>query len=71
MASPIIREGAGQQALDDVDRFRQTLVALAAAGPAGADDVLVQAFAGAEPESEPIVAEEPQVAAPWATIAGW
>lgn len=60
MASPIIREDAGEQALDDVDRFRPALVALAPAGPAGAHDVLVQVFAGAEPESKAIVAEEPQ-----------
>jgi hypothetical protein len=60
MASPIIREGASEQALDDVDRFRQALVALAAAGPAGTDDVFVEALAGAEPEREAIVAEQPQ-----------
>jgi hypothetical protein len=49
-AVAVVRELAREQALDDVERFRQALVALAAAGPALADDVLVQPLAGAEPE---------------------
>jgi hypothetical protein len=52
------RHRARQQPLDDVDRLRQALMALDPARPAEADDVLVQAFAGAEAEAEPIVAEQ-------------
>ncbi|HEY1747394.1 MAG TPA: hypothetical protein VGG11_11620 [Xanthobacteraceae bacterium] len=41
----IVLELAGEQALDDVERFGEKLLALAAARPAGADDVLVQPLA--------------------------
>ena len=54
----IIGELARQEVLDDVDRFRQPLLALAPAGPAGADDVLVESLARTEPERETIVAEQ-------------
>ena len=69
--SSVVRQSAGQQALDDVDRFRQALVTLASAGPACADDVFVQPLSGPEPEREPVVAQSPSVAVPWAMIAGW
>ena len=58
--SPVVGEGACKQALNNVDGFRQALVTLAPPGPAGADDVLVQALSGPQSQREPVVAEQPQ-----------
>jgi hypothetical protein len=64
-------QAAREQALDDIERFRQALATLRSAGPTGPDDVLVQAFARAEPERESIVAEQPRGGRALAMIAGW
>jgi hypothetical protein len=45
-------------------------VTLADAGPALANNVLVQPFAGAEPEDKAVLAQPAIVAAPCAMIAG-
>src|SRR5205085_3700614 len=47
MLALIMRELSGEEPLDDVDRLRQALVPLADAGPAPADDVLVEPLARA------------------------
>src|ERR1700730_4825600 len=56
--SSVVCQIACQQTLDDVDRFRETLLTLAPAWPTDADDVLVQAFSGTKPKSESVVAEQ-------------
>lgn len=69
--SPVVGEGACKQALNNVDGFRQALVTLAPPGPAGADDVLVQALSGAQSELNRLLLSNPSVAAPCAMMAGW
>jgi hypothetical protein len=71
VASPVVCQRSRKQALDGVDCFRQPLVTLAPAGPAGANDVLVQVLAGVQPQVNRLSLGKPKVAAPWATIAGW
>ena len=56
--SSVVRQSAGQQPLDNIDRFCQALVTLAFARPTFADRVFVQALSRPEPEREPVVAEK-------------
>ena len=58
MAAAVVLQAAGKQSLDDVERFGQPLVPFNHARPALADDMLVQALAGAQPKREAAVAEQ-------------
>ena len=60
MFSPIIAQLAGEETMDDVDGFREALVALEQARPACTHDMFVEAFSRPEAESEPVFAEERQ-----------
>ena len=56
----VVGQGPVQQAADDVVGLGQPLVPLAETGPAFADDMLVEPFAGAEPENEAVAAQHRQ-----------
>ena len=56
----VVGQGTVQQAADDVVGLGQPLVPLADAGPAFADDMLVEPFAGAETENEAVAAQHRQ-----------
>src|SRR3954451_20424976 len=53
----VVFHAALEQPADDVVGLGKPLVPLADAGPALANDVLVQPFAGAEPEGEAVLAQ--------------